>query len=1171
MKRENRQLLQHLPVKFKINTIKFTKSINLNIYKCMNKNNSTGNHLTEKIPFKHFLLIMRATLILLFACVFCSMAEVGYTQNARVTINKRNTSIREVLNEIEKQTDYLFIYNNEVNTNEKVSVRVKEKAVSEVLIRLLNDKDIDYTMEGNHILLSSIEKNNKVDSEIEEISTKQQKRQITGKIVDIYGEAIIGANIIEVGTTNGTVTDVDGIFTLEVEEEAIVRVTYIGYLEQEVNTSNQQTFNIILVEDAQSLEELVVVGYGVQKKVNLTGAVSTVNTEKLENRPITNASQTLQGVSGLYVNQAGGQPGNDGATLRIRGQGTLNDNNPLVLVDGIEFSLTDVNPNDIESISVLKDASSASIYGNRAANGVVLITTKQGSQGKTIVQYNNYFGVQRATYLPNLVKDPIRFMELRDQAQRNAGRATVDYGELVIEEYKKGMLTDPYTYPNNDWLDIMFNDAFIHEHNLRLSGGANKVNYSLSFGYLDQKGVLRGTSSDKFSFRSNVNFQVNDKIKIGTDLSATHRSIDEPSTTASSMMEMVFKAQAFHPTYLEDGRYADTWVRSPGHNIYRHPLVWADEGFLKTNNLRLLGSIYTDIEIAPWLNYHAKAGVNKLDGFQKRFVPDIYMYQNKTLEERRVDYYTDNKNRHVRDRDDESFNLTLFHTLSWEKNIYDEHNFSGLIGSSYEQFSSRYFNASIEGFLGNNLHELNAGSTNPDVSGTSNKNVLIGGFGRLNYNYMQKYLFEANLRYDGSSRFAKGNRWGFFPSFSAAWRIEQEDFLKDTNWISGLKIRSSYGTLGNERIGNFRYVNLINAGQDYYFGNSVYPGAAITSYNDPNITWETTTILNFGVDAVFFREKLSATIELYNKITDDILRTVNLPAQVGNLGGPIMNVGTVSNKGVEISLGHQNKINDFSYQLDFGLNYNVNNVVDLGGQEIVSTGFSGQTPPTIIKEGYPIDSYFILESDGIFQTQEEIDKSPFQNITTKPGYLKYKDQNGDNVINADDRVIKGGALPDFTYDFSLSFSYKNWTISGFFNGVQGVYTYPSRIVAVPFWFGTSVTEEWVNNSWRPDRTNAKLPILTTYEESQSDIFAYSDFWLLDASYLRLKNLQISYSMPKYLINGIGLTNMLLFVNGQNIFTLSKMKDFDPEKNIKGGDYYEYPSIKTVSIGLNITF
>ena len=1064
---------------------------------------------------KKIFLTMKISFLLLMLTTLNAYSTSIFSQSAKVSVNTQNATVGEVVGEIE-----------------------------------------------NHVLLL-----------INPDNIRQQQITVTGRVTDANtGEGIPGVSIVIEGTTTGVTTDIDGNYEIYVpDKNTVLSFSFVGYQRERIIVGEQTQININLTTDFADLDEVVVVGYGVQRKVNLTGAVTSVNLEKIENRPITNASQALQGVSGLYVNQAGGQPGRDGATLRIRGQGTLGNNNPLVLVDGIEYPLADINPNDIESISVLKDAASAAIYGNRAANGVVLITTKKGQEGVARVEYNTYFGYQSPVYLPDLVKDPVRFMELRDQAQRNAGRATVDYGEGVIEEYRQGMLSDPYTYPANDWLDIMFNNALIQEHNLRISGGRDDISYSLSLGYLDQDGVLMGTSSNKFSLRSNVNYKVNDRVRVGSDFAVTQRSVYEPATTAASMMEMVFKAQGFHPTYLEDGRYADTWVRSPGHNVFRHPLVWAQEGHLNNKDIRGLASVYANVELPFGLSYHAKAGANKLDGFQSRFVPDIFMYQNKTFAPRRVDYHAPNRNRHLSNRDDEDINITAFQTISWDRTFNENHNVTALVGSSYEKFSFRYFRSEIEGFLGNNLYEIDAGSTNPNAWGTSSENILVGGFGRINYNYQEKYLFEANARYDGSSRFAKGNRWGFFPSFSAGWRLEQEEFLNSIDWLQGLKLRASYGSLGNERIGGFRYVNLINTGQDYYFGNSVRPGAAIVSYNDPSITWETTTVTNFGIDASFFQGKLNFIFELYDKRTKDILRPVNLPSQVGNLSGPLMNIGEVSNKGYEFNFGYQNQIGNFGYQLDFAVNYNVNNVENLNDQEIVSAGFSGQTVPTIIKEGYPIDSYFVLESDGIFQTQAEIDGSPFQNITTKPGYLKYVDQNNDGVIDANDRIVIGGAIPDYTYSFSINLSYKNWSVNSFFNGVQGIYTYPMRIVAVPFWFGTSVSENWVNNSWRPDRTDASLPILTTYEESANDIFAYSDFWLLDASYLRLKNLQISYSLPSELIRSIGLTNLVVFVNGQNIFTISKMKDFDPERNILQGSYYEYPSVKTYSAGINVTF
>jgi TonB-linked SusC/RagA family outer membrane protein len=1111
-----------------------------------------------KRQFKKLLLMTKLTIFLSLFFVVQLSANV-YSQT-RLTVASKNKTVKEVLSNIENQSEFRFFYNEQfTELNRQVKFNIENQSIQGAMDELFKSSNFTYKIMENNLIVITPD-----DSE--------QSNTVSGKVTEESGQPLPGVTVVVKGTTNGTVTNTDGNYTLSnIPENAILVFSFVGMKTQEVVIGTQTSVNIKMVADAIGIEEIVTIGYGTQKKVNLTGAVSTVNLERIENRPITNSSQALQGVPGVYVNQAGGQPGKDDATIRIRGQGTLNNNNPLVLVDGIEFSLADINPNDIESISVLKDAASASIYGNRAANGVVLVTTKQGKEDISKVEYSNYFGVQAPTYLPDVITDPVQFMELRDQAQRNAGRTTVDYGSAVIEEYRQGMVTDPYIYPNNNWLDIMFDNAFIQEHNLRFSGGKEKINYTLSLGYLDQEGVLMGTNSEKISFRTNVNFQINDKIKIGSDFAMNHQNIHEPSTTAATMMEMVFKAQAFHPTYLEDGRYADTWVRTPGHNVFRHPIVWATEGYQDYKNVRGLASLYANIELPFGISYNAKAGVNKLDGFQSQFVPDIYMYQNKTLQARRVDYYTTNKNRHVTNGDNEDLNITLFNTLNWSKSLNSSHNFTALLGSSYEKFTSRYFTATIEGFLGNNLHEINAGSTNPSTTGTSSENTLIGFFGRINYDFQQKYLFEANLRYDGSSKFAEGNRWGVFPSFSAGWRLDQEDFMSDINWLTGLKLRVSYGSLGNERIGNFKYVNLIDAGYNYYIGSSVNSGAAITAYNDPNITWEKTSISNIGVDGVFFENKLNITIELYNKLTDDILRPINLPAQVGNLTGPVMNIGSVSNKGYEISVGHRNSLRDFTYQVDLGINYNVNNVEDLNGEEIVNTGSPGYLVPTIIKEGYPIDSYYLLESDGIFQTQEEINNSPFQNITTKPGYLKYKDQNNDKVINADDRIITGGAIPNYTFDFSLNLSYKNWSLSGFFNGVQGIYTYPQRIIATPFWFGTSVTKNWVENSWRPDRTDASLPILTPYEESVNDNFLYSDFWLLDASYIRLKNLQISYSFSNELIKKIGLDKLVLFMNGQNIFTLSKMKDFDPERNIKQNSYYEYPSIKTFSAGLNVTF
>ncbi len=1098
-------------------------------------------------------------IILFFFGFMMTVSANSYSQKTKMDVNLSNTTIKGLFEYIEQNSEFVFLYRSEdFNTAKKVDIELKEATVYQILDLALKGESVAYDVYERQIVIrKAAEPAN---------GQQQQKKEISGTVKDGNRVSVPGASVVVKGTTIGIITDTDGKFTLQVPVEAKkLSITFIGMKSQEIDITAKTTINVILEEDAIGIEEVIAVGYGVQKKVNLTGAVSTVNMEELKNRPITNSSQALQGVSGLYVNQAGGQPGKDNATIRVRGQGTLNDNNPLVLVDGIEFPLADVNPNDIESISVLKDAASASIYGNRAANGVILVTTKKGVQGVSKIEYSNNIGVQQPTYLPDMIKDPIEFMVQRNQAQRNSGKLIVDFDDALINEYRQGMLTDPKIYPANDWLKIMFKNAVMQEHNFRFSGSNEKVNYNLSVGYQDQKGVLMGTNSNQFSIRSNVNIQLNNWIKVGSDFSATYRFVHEPATSAGDMMQMVFKAQGFHPTYLDDGRYANVWVRTPGHNNYRHPLVWANETYLNNKTTRGLMSIYADLKLPFGINYYAKAAANKLDGLQAQFVPEIYMYQLKTLAATKVDYNMPTaNNRHVTNQDDENLNLTFFNTLSWNGSIAEKHNLKVMLGSSYESFTSRYFSATIEGFLGNKLYELSAGSTNPINLGTSSANFLIGGFGRVNYDFSQKYLFEANFRYDGSSRFAKGNRWGFFPSFSAGWRMNQEDFMKDLTWISGLKLRASYGSLGNEQIGNFRYVNLMDSGQSYLFSGLINPGVAVTKYNDPNITWETTTIGNLGFDASLFKNTLNISLEGYDKRTTNVLRQVNIPGQVGNLGGPVMNIGTVDNKGYELNISYQNKIKDFSYKMDFGLNYNINKILDLKGQIIYNDKF-------ITKENYPIDSYFLLHAIGIFQTAEEIKASPFQNITTKPGYLKYQDQNGDNVINQDDRIITGNVIPKYTYDFTINLAYKNWSVTGFFQGVQGINTYPRGVVAVPFWFGTAVTKEWLTDSWTPQRTDARLPIMTTWEDCQYDNYQLSDFWLKDASFLRFKNLQVAYTVPKSLISKLGLKNLLLFVNGQNMFTLSKMKDFDPEKNIKGDNYYEYPSVKTYSFGINVSF
>jgi len=1001
---------------------------------------------------------------------------------------------------------------------------------------------------------------------------------VTGTVIDAQnGEALPGVNVIVLGSEEvtgsiiGTQTDLDGNYSVTVPEGlTTLAFTYIGYQRLEVDIEGRNELDITLQLDTIIGEELVVVGFGTQARERLTGSISVKSDQEIENRPITSSTQALQGIQGVYVNQAGGQPGSDNATIRIRGRGTLNDNNPLILVDGIEYNLNQINPNNIESISVLKDASAAAIYGARAANGVVLITTKSG-KGDTgfNIEYNHYSGFQQVMALPNVVTDPVLFMELRDQAQRNEGRSSVDYGTELIEEYRQGMSTDPYTYPHNDWFDIMFDPAFMHNHNLRFSGGADRYNYSLSMGLLQQDGVLMGTDAKKYTLALNTGVDVTDRLNVQAIIQGTFEDFNEPVGGVGYLMEMTLKAQGFHPTYLEDGRYADTFVRSPGHNIFRHPLVIAREGENNHQNQQYLATVRGTYQLPLNLTYNIQAGITRADNLNRRFEPTTLQYQVKTL----VPIVTHNprQTRHMRQTHWNNRTLTFQQYLEWNETIREGHQITGLLGFSAESFYNGQFQAYREGFPGNDLTELNAGSSNASVSGASNEAKLMSYFGRISYDYNLKYLFEANFRYDGSSKFAEGNRWGLFPSFAVGYRLIEEDYFQHIPWLSDLKIRASWGQLGNERVSAYRYLNTINLGQDYAFGQNVESGAAVTQASDPNVTWETTTTTNFGLESSFFRNKLGVELDLFHKRTADILRPVAIPSQVGNLGGPLRNIGTVDNRGIELSLIYRNDIGDFSYQLSGNVTWIKNEVVNLDGQEVIWEGFRG-AGSYIIKEGYPIDSSYLLDAVGFFNSQQEIDDHAFQSNDTRPGYIKYRDVNGDGVINQDDRIIGPSLIPEYTYSFDLDLSYKAFHLVANFNGVQNVASYPFHIGVVPFWFGTAVTEDWVNNSWTPDNMDgATLPILTTYEGAIDTNFRNSNFWLRDASYLRLKNLQLSYTLPSSMTDFLQIRSATIFVNGQNLLTFSDMKDFDPERNLEQSNFYEYPSVKTFTAGFQLNF
>lgn len=1105
---------------------------------------------------------MLTFVFLFFGSLFQVQAGPGSTQ-PQISILKNSIAIKDLLKQVEEQSQYRFIYNHaRVNVSEKVNVNIKGVSVPRALDEIFRNTDIGYKITGRQILLYK-----RMRIRLDSVSMENHRNIVTdiastvfavsGKVTGKGGEPIPGVNVVLKGTNTGTSTNADGLFSLTIPNgNGTLTFSFIGYDTREVPINDRSVVDVVLNENNQALNEVVVVGYGTQKKVNLTGALSTLDMSVKENTPVTNTSQALHGLSGLWVNQSGSKPGADNATIRIRGVGTTNNSNPLVLVNGVEYDMNMVNPNDIETITVLKDASAA-IYGSRAANGVILITTKAGKEGKTQINYNFSFGFQSPTRMPDVVWDPIQYMQLKNQALRNEGKTVVDYSDAQIDQYQKGMATNPYAYPNINWFDLVTRDGKLNQHHLQFSGGSDRLTYSLALGYMNQQGVLiANDKADRYSLDLNLSAKVTKNLRVGANLIGNYRTSQEPVDGTSSYFGSLMRVLPIFTPYVEDGRYGNVVFRTPGRNSIENPMKLIKEGDRKYGVQRLLAKLYAEYQLPHNLKYNINFGFDKLDSLERRFNSRVNTYDPLTLAAMTYGNpvaYNSSAN---------AVNLTFYQTLSWEQTLAQHHTLSAMIGQSYNDFDRGRFSSSIESTPGSTLTDIGSGSLNPAVAGNVTRDRLASYFGRVNYAFKEKYLLEAVLRYDGSSRFASGKRWGLFPGISGGWRIDQERFFQ-ARFVNLLKLRASWGKLGNQAVPLYSYLNVVALGGDYSFGGVIQPGAATTTYNDPGITWETTTNYNAGIDFEGWNGKLGAELDLFRRQTTGILRQVAIPSQVGALGGPQRNIGAVDNSGFELSLSHRNRIGHFRYELRASGSYVKNEVKDLRGETVISDR-------RILKEGAPIDAYYLYQADGIYQTQEEVKNSATVSSAVKPGYLKYKDVNGDGKINGDDRVVTGSSIPKWTYSFVVNLSYKRLSLNTFLQGVQGISIYPTANLAYPVNNGAGLTREWATDSWTPQNTGARLPILTT-PQGASENYQNSTFWLRDASYLRVQNVQLSYAFPDQWLSKAKVSKLNLFFNLQNFFTFSKYKDSDPERNIKQDTLYDYPLLKTLSFGLSASF
>ena len=1120
----------------------------------MNKNNSSGNLLIEKIPINHFLLIMRTTIFLLFTCVFCSMAELSYTQNARVTINKRNATIKEILNEIEKQTDYLFIYNDEVNANEKVSVKAKQEAVSSVLNSMLKDKDMKYSMEGNHIILST-NTNESPESKIEANAQQQQKKRISGTVLDENGQPIIGANIIEVGTNNGTVTNIDGKFSLNVSEDAKIRISYIGYAEQEIKTTGKSDFQIVLKENTKSLDEVVVVGYGTQKKVNLTGSVASVDSKMIEGRPITSVSAGLAGLlPGVYVRQSTGLPGSDNATIRIRGIGTLNNSSPMVLIDGVEASMSDINSNDIASISALKDAASASIYGSKAANGVILITTKSGKEGKPTVNYNGDFGWQSPTRLPEYLGSA-DYAVLYNEALANSGKPA-RFSDQDIELFRNG--TDPYGHPNTDWLNLLYSGSgFLTSHNFSISGGNEYSKYLAAVNYQKQDGIIKYTGKNEYSGRTNLSFTPKKWLEANINLSYKELDAEQPNNSyvgggLDQIIRQAYRIAPWIPYKKEDGTYGTI---SDG-----NPIAWIDQGpqiFAKTKTFLGIGSL--QFNILEGLNVKAAVSHRNVDTDNQERNKEIQFNSSKYQGPTKItqSYYNYTRN---------TFDLTANFNRTFNKT----HDLALLAGYHTESYDYKYTMAYRENFPSTELSDLNAGST----SGMKNEGYtrelnMVSWFGRVNYDFKGKYLFEANARFDQSSRFAKDNRLGVFPSLSAGWRISEEPFFENIRGsINNLKIRASFGILGNQDALSDYYptVPTLSLGYDYPFNSTITSGAAIIYAKNPELQWEKTTSYGIGLDITALA-KLNLSLDLYDKRTSDIIMEIPAPDEFA-LTGFYDNVGKVDNKGIEVNLDYNDHFGAVDFHFSTNFAYNKNELLQLAGTNEIISG------STIRRIGEPIDAWFGYKTAGLYQSKDDIDQWAVNTIystSLKPGDLKYVDVTGEGKIDANDRVVLGQQAPPFNYGFNFTIGYKHFDLLLLFQGTLGGNGYMNfDAIGATNGDAQKPAKLWLKR-WNSQNTNTDVPRLidNIYGPSMPQN-STTDYWLRSTNYLRMKNLQFGYNIPSKNISKLGISKLRIYYTAQNLFTITSfLKGWDPEAPSGRGS--SYPVIMTNSIGVNLSF
>jgi len=1087
--------------------------------------------------------------MLLFAAVLCLHAENAISQ--KITLQGDNLSLKDYLNTIEKQTDYLFIYDAGVNVNKKISVNMVGKSIREVLDNLSTQLGLNYSQKGSYIVLSS--------HKVKETSipvVAQQKKTITGVVTDDLGEPIIGANVIEKGTTNGIITDINGKFTLDIAPGAVIQFSYIGYNTQEVKVGNQSTLAIQLVEDTQALSEVVVVGYGIQRKVTTTGAVTKLEGDEINKMTVVNATKALQGLSpGITVVDRGGAPGSDDPEIYLRGVGTTGNAKPLVLVDGIEMSLSQIPSSEIENISVLKDAASASIYGSRAAHGVILVTTKRGKEGKVKLSYDGTIGFQDRAVKAEQVSAR-EYMTMVNEALVNSGGSN-KYSEDDILATERG--DDPYNHSYLNWGDEVYKPTYITQHTLNLTGGSEVGRYLVSFDYLDQPGLVKNTEYQRYSYRVNTDLNIGKMLKVSSDV--TYRHIDRlwPEALGSVQYD-VWSMQPTSPVRYENGDYRLDKQNRNAISLMDMDVVGED----RYNKDVVYGQVKADFEPIKDLVFTGMASLN--GSWDRRKIH----YKNHKYYNEVGELITQRNNPNsVKDSRNDSYQMTLRFLANYKKRFGDDHDLALLYGMEQISYRNYYSMAQRKDLISDALPDISLGSAGSQFAeGYPTKWGINSFFGRVNYGFKDKYLFEANIRTDGSSRFAKGHKWGVFPSFSAAWRISEEGFMKNLGFVDNLKLRASWGQTGNERIDAFMYLPQYNT-SNVVMNGSLVSAVYQKKMANPDVTWETVEQTNIGLDFGFLNNSIYGELDWYSKDTKDILLALGIPHFIG-LDAPEQNAGVVRNSGIEAMVGFRKTFGEFTFNTSFNLAYNKNEWIDRGGDDKNISGYNIQTI------GSPLNAFYIYQADGLIANEQELEEyrakyksDPRGMSDLHAGDVKLVDTNNDGTIDPDDRQIFASNIPKFTYGWNISGEYKGFDLSLLFQGSSGAnrMMYGEWIEGPSYeaFTGVHFRDRWTEEN---QNGNAEMPRLEAANNRNAS--TYNSFFLKKTNYLRLKNAQLGYTFSKGITDKLRITKLRLYVSGSNLLTFSSLyQGLDPEG--KSDRINDFPPLKIVNFGVNIIF